>query len=240
MRVLVTRPENASRRTATRLKSLGHETVILPLMEAHHHAEAVREALQRPHAALAITSAEAVRVLEILGDELAPHLDAPVFAVGEATAAAARAAGFRSVEAAEGTGASMVDAFSDRLRTLTSRHPLLYLAGTPRSPVFEEGLAARAIPLTAVTSYTMTPLPIPEDAISAALQTLPLQVILLYSRQTARVFFGLSPSPESLPNVRGSRILCLSENVADEVPVSLRPNIRIARSPDEDSLFALL
>lgn len=140
MRVLVTRPEEASHRTAKRLETMGHRPVVLPLMRAEHHPDDVLEGLRSPHAAIAITSAEAARVLQSLGQKTYPYLSVPLFAVGEATAMAARNAGFTAVEAAEGTASSMIARFGEGLRRITARHPLLYLAGNPRTVTFEAGL----------------------------------------------------------------------------------------------------
>lgn len=240
MRILVTRPENAGRRTASRLQALGHDPVLLPLMAADHHPEAVREALHKPRAALAITSAEAVRVLQSLGDGLSLHLEDTVFAVGEATAAAAREAGFRAVQVADGTGAGMVEIFGEQLIRLTKAAPLLYLAGTPRSPALEAGLAERNVPVLVAESYTMRPLPIDPQSLRTALAQPPVDTVLLYSRETARRFFEL-PFPQSGSEALcGASILCLSANVAEAVPEHLQQNIRTAARPDEDSLFALL
>lgn len=240
MRVLVTRPEEASHRTAAKIAALGHQAVLLPLMEAEHHPQAALDALRQPHAAVAVTSAETARVLRTLGGELHPHLRDTVFAVGDATADALRAIGFASVQAAEGTGASMVEYFRPQLRQLTSRHSLLYLAGQPRSPVFEEDLEAAGVPVTTVVSYTMRPVSIPEAVLSSALEQPPVDVVLLYSRATALRFFELPLSEDSLMVLSRSRILCLSDNVAQAVPKALKGNLATAASPDEDSLLALL
>lgn len=240
MRVLVTRPEEASRRTAAKIAALGHQAVLLPLMAAEHHPQAALDALRQPHAAVAVTSAETARALQTLGGDLHPYLQDTVLAVGHATADALRAIGFASVQAAEGTGASMVECFQPQLRQLTSRHPLLYLAGQPRSPVFEEDLEAASIPVATVVSYTMRPVPIPQSALSSALEKPPVDVVLLYSRATAQRFFELPLSEGSLIVLSRSRILCLSDNVAQAVPNALKGNLAIADKPDEDSLLALL
>ena len=240
MRILVTRPEEAGQRTAARLRTLGHDPVLLPLMIAEHHPDAVLAALRQPHAALAVTSAEAVRVLRSLGPELTPQLGTTVFAVGEATAIAAREAGFSSVQVAEGTGASMVEIFGGQLVRRTSSAPLLYLAGSPRSPVLEAGLAALEVPVLVAETYSMHPLSIDPEAVETALGHPPIDIVLLYSQETARRFFEVVSSEESLEALRRVPLLCLSENVAKAVPERLRQNVHAATRPDEDSLLTLL
>ena len=65
MRVLVLRPEPAAGRTAARLAARGHEAVLLPLSQAEHDTDAASAGLAGPHSAIAITSAEAARVLAL-------------------------------------------------------------------------------------------------------------------------------------------------------------------------------
>lgn len=89
MRIVITRPQRLGERTAAKLEALGHEPVLLPLFYPVHHGERAVSALSAPLAAIAVTSAEALRALETSRDGLAPYLSEPLFAVGGATAEAA-------------------------------------------------------------------------------------------------------------------------------------------------------
>lgn len=91
-RLAVLRPEPGNAATAARIAALGHRVVRLPLFEVR----AVSWDAPDPAAydSLLLTSANAVRHG---GDGLASLLAIPVHAVGEATAEAARAAGFTVV-----------------------------------------------------------------------------------------------------------------------------------------------
>ncbi|MDZ7873142.1 MAG: uroporphyrinogen-III synthase [Rhizobium sp.] len=87
MRVLVTRPEPASARTAAELERRGHEPVLLPLMQAMQQPEALASPPAPDAGFLAVTSAEAMRVLKTLPDNARRlFLALPLFAVGRATA----------------------------------------------------------------------------------------------------------------------------------------------------------
>ncbi|MFB9953165.1 uroporphyrinogen-III synthase [Rhizobium puerariae] len=236
MRVVVTRPEPSARRTADRLERLGHHPVLLPVSRAVHHPETARDALRKPHAALALTSAEAGRVLSSLGDQLAPYLEETLYAVGDATAKAAAAAGFRNIRTGTGTGAELAKLIASHTASLAA--PLLYLAGKPRSPGFEEGLRARNLPFVTAEIYEMSPVAHDGNAIRAALLDPKADAVLLYSRKNAQLFFDLSaPHAEALA---ATLMLCLSDNVANAVPDEFHRNIKIAGHPDEDGLFALL
>jgi uroporphyrinogen-III synthase len=237
MRVLVLRPEPAATRTAEKLATLGHEAVRLPLSRAEHDVAAVKAALTKPHAAIAITSAEAARLLAGIGENLAPHRQTPLFAVGEASAEAARRAGFRTVVAGGGDGESLAKTILAHTRP---DGPILYLAGSPRAPGFERRLKEAGIPFHTAEAYRMVPLaPSPAEIEAALLAPVP-DAVLLYSRESARAFFALAPLAEAPKRFPAMRLLCMSANVAAAVPESFTARAAIAAAPDEESLLALL
>lgn len=234
MRVLVTRPEQSARRTADRLADLGHHAILLPLTRALHRPDIAETALKEPHAALVLTSAEAARVLLSL-DDLSPYLDETLYAVGEATAGAAQEIGFRNVRTGSGTGSELARMIA--ADAPISDAPLLYLAGCPRSASFEEGLLAAKIPLRVAEIYEMVAVPYDENTLARILEP-PVDAVLLYSREAARLFFELvAPYAGALET---TRIICLSDNVAAAVPPEFHRKIKIAPHADETGLLALL
>ncbi len=273
MRVIVTRPEFSARRTAARLAELGHTPVLLPMSRPVHKPEVALEALQAPHAALAITSAEAIRALSLLGPVLAGHLATPLLAVGRATAEAAIALGFTTVIDGGGSGTQLAEAAADYLSAqaqhlsaaphLTTGHHLspqarpvpaapqpspqacppsaqghhlsaqgapilLYLAGKPRSPHFETGLAARNIGFSTAEIYEMLPTNHDAATLRHALggtdgddgqhSSETKTAVLLYSKETARLFFSATESQGK--TLASMRFLCLSEAVAAAIPAT--------------------
>src|ERR1019366_8272450 len=93
MRLLVTRPQPEADALARRLTGLGHTVLVQPLMSIALAPEP--EGMAQP-AALAITSGNAVKALAAW-PRVGAWKGATVYAVGSATAAAARAAGFADV-----------------------------------------------------------------------------------------------------------------------------------------------
>ncbi|HEX3163939.1 MAG TPA: uroporphyrinogen-III synthase, partial [Pseudolabrys sp.] len=92
MRVVVTRPEPAGKRTATALRALGHEVLVAPLMTV----QSVPADLSGHWGSVVITSANAPgAIAENAAKTTLIHL--PLFAVGERSAAAAKEAGFTNV-----------------------------------------------------------------------------------------------------------------------------------------------
>jgi uroporphyrinogen-III synthase len=236
MRVVVTRPENSARRTAERLQDLGHRPVLLPLTKAIHHPEVAEAALAGPHAALAVTSAETLRVLSLLGERLTPFLGRTLYAVGETTAKAAEEAGFRDIRSGAGTGAELAELIAGYALDLDA--PLLYLAGQPRSPKFEDGIHAKGVPFVTAEVYEMTPIAYDEAFIRDILLDPPVDAVLLYSRENARLFCDFA-APH-LKELASAQFVCLSDNVAEIIPREFHRNIKIASHPDEDGIFALL
>lgn len=236
MRVVVTRPENSARRTAERLQNLGHQPVLLPLTRTIHHPKIAEASLASPHSALAVTSAEALRVLSALGERLIPFLGQTLFAVGETTAKAAEDAGFRNIRRGPGTGAELAEIIASDASDLDA--PLLYLAGKQRSPKFEDGMHAKGVPFVTAEVYEMTPIAYDEVFIRDILLDPPVDAVLLYSRETARLFCDFA-APH-LQELASLRFLCLSDNVAEIIPREFHRNIKIASHPDEDGVLALL
>ncbi len=94
-RVWITRVEPGASRTAARLTALGFEPVVAPLLMIRTLGPVID---LTGVAALAFTSANGVTAFAALN----AVRDKPVFAVGDATAEAARLAGFRDVRSASG------------------------------------------------------------------------------------------------------------------------------------------
>ncbi len=99
-RVWVTRAEPGAARTADRLTALGFTPIIAPLLTLAPLPEALHAAPDPAAvAALALTSPNGVEAFAPLIPRFRHH---PAFAVGDATAEAARAAGFAHVRSAAG------------------------------------------------------------------------------------------------------------------------------------------
>lgn len=246
MRVVVTRPMRSGQKTATLLRERGHEPILLPLTEAVHKAQAAREALARQPDALAVTSAEALRALDTSGIDLSGHLDRSVFAVGAATARAARECGFKTVITGEGDGAALARLVKTTLtpdtQALSAKSPaahVLYLAGRPREGGFETTLATSAITLDVAEIYEMQPVLWERPALQAMLD-IPPDAVLLYSRETARIFFDLVQAHDLAPLLHTSRFICISEKVLDVVPTPHRSRACASTTPSEYAMLQLL
>lgn len=241
MRVLILRPEQTAARTARKLAALGHETARLPLSRPQHDLDAVKAALAERHSAIAITSAEVARLFGHLGDTLDRHLLTTVFSVGQASANAASAAGFRTVLTPGGNGRDLADMIVAHCRDFgMPAEPILYLAGVPRARGFETRLTEAGIPLRTVEAYRMVPVvPRRTETETALLKPVP-DAVLFYSGESARAFFKLSPLVEIPERFLSTLMLCMSANVAKAVPQRFAASTVVASAPNEESLLDLL
>lgn len=119
-RVLVLRPEPGASATAGKARALGLTAQAVPLFDISPIAWSAPEAADFD--GVLLTSANALRHA---GDKLAAYRGLPVYAVGEATAEAARQAGFGIAS----TGNAGVDRLLD---SIEPRLKLLHLCGEDR------------------------------------------------------------------------------------------------------------
>src|SRR6516162_561921 len=149
MRALVTRPWEESEALAAALAMRGIEALIEPLMEVHFLAPPALDL--RGVQALLCTSANGVRALaRATGDR-----GVPLFAVGDATAAAARAAGFAAVERAGGDVNSLTHLAAARLRPQNGS--LLHIAGRVVAGDLAGALRAQGFTVTRSVLYEARP-----------------------------------------------------------------------------------
>jgi len=142
-RLVIVRPEPGASASVDHARALiGIDAFAMPLFAVEPVAWAVPD--PREFDALLLTSANAVRQG---GEGLAQLRGLPVYAVGEATAATAREAGFEVA----GTGDAGVDAL---LSSIPGRVRLLHLCGEHRTAA----AVANAVPV-----YRSVELPTPDD-----------------------------------------------------------------------------
>lgn len=209
MRVWVTRTRPGADRTAERLRALGHEPVVQPVLEVR---PAPAKLDLEGVGLIAFTSANGVSAFAAL----TPRRDLPVFAVGDATAAAARAAGFTEVRSAAGDVAALAAALAAAPRA----GAVLHAAGRPRAG----DLAASGVPVRTVELYETVPLAIIPPA--------EIDAVLVHSPHAGRT---LAAAGGRLPLV-----LAISEAAAATLRAISVQAIRIAARPDETALLALL
>lgn len=247
MRVLVTRPEPGGTRTATRLASLGHEPVVMPLFETRVTATAEGLPPVATIGGFVATSARAFAIFGetgITGSELSRL---PVLAVGPATAQAARQAGFVRIIEGGGTAEDLAALIGENAHQASAADfpdasdgtgVLVYLAGVPRRTVIEAALENSRAAYAVLNCYEMTEISYSTDIVKSRFLAPVPDAVLLYSANAARRFFELCANHELGKTLDSVRFFCLSSAIARELDKGWQSRVVVAEHPDEDSLLA--
>ncbi|PYE88922.1 uroporphyrinogen-III synthase [Phyllobacterium leguminum] len=230
-RVLVTRPEPGASLTARRLEAMGFSPVVLPLSETTPLAAKVSPG---EYDAVTITSVNAIR--HGAPELIASLIDLPIYAVGEKTARAAKAAGFRDVIAAAGDGEALAALL---LEALSPGAHVLYLAGRVRRSDFEKMVRTHGLAVTVCETYDTVAID-RQDAVKM-LGDAPIDAALVYSVFAAKALITLSERPETPVDFwQNTRFLCLSSRIQKSLSNEWKKRASVSERPDEQALFKLL
>lgn len=212
-RLIVLRPEPGASETVRRARERGLEAIAIPVFEV----EPVDWAEPDPadFDALLLTSANAAFHG---GGGLKGLLDLPVYAVGKATAEAARKAGFLPEKAGDG-------GVDDLLATINPEMRLLHLTGQDRRPATVERK------ITAIPVYRSVALPAP-----AGLEQVESAVVLVHSPRAGQRFQELA---QQLGLEKSSIAIAAISKAASEAAGAGWSSVAVAESPNDEALLAL-
>jgi uroporphyrinogen-III synthase len=233
MRLLVTRPSPDGERTAAELRAQGHQVLLAPLLRI----EAVVDADfgSGPWAAILLTSASGARAIR-MHERCTELLAVPVLAVGRASAAAARDAGFSNVVSADGDAGDLARLAATRFGGAGT--PLLHLAGEDRARDLAGNLGARGIAVrTAVIYRAAAAARLPAEA-EALMRAGAIDGELHFSPRSADSY--LSCSRDLMDRALAPVHFCISERAAAPLRRAGAADIRIADRPNEAALLALV
>jgi uroporphyrinogen-III synthase len=230
MQVLVTRPQPQADATSRALLALGHAPLLDPAL--------VLERLPLPAidaaavAAILLTSANAVPSLT------SALLSRPIYAVGDATAAAARAAGAKDVRAGRSDGAALA---AQVIATLpVDAGELLHLAAEETRPGLAEALEGAGRRYRRAVVYRMVPAGAMPAAVRAALAAGHIEAALFFSPRSAEVWHARLVAAEPGATLRHVQAVCLSAAVADPIRALDWSALRIAPRPTHAALLRCL
>jgi uroporphyrinogen-III synthase len=233
MRLLVTRPEPAGARTAARLRAVGHDVIVMPVLQIEFipDPELGGDAFD----ALVLTSVNALRALA--QHQRSSELKGlPVYTVGRRTAEAARAIGFAPISA-DGNQHDLVALI------VAHSHPgarLLYIAGEHRTGDLGAALAPKGLKVDTVVAYRAVPVLHLGAEAAHAFATGRLDGVLHYSRRSAVAFLQVAESSGVFEAGVAAFHFCLSGPVAEPLLVAGASHVAIAPLPDEEALLELI
>ena len=219
-RVWITRAQPGAARTAARLTARGFTPVVVPLLTIRPLPDALKTAPDFATVnALAFTSPNGVEAFAALTPALR---DRPVFAVGDATAEAARDAGFANARSAAGDIHALA-----RLIAATSIKGLILAPGA-REPA---GDLPALLPACQIQR-----LPVYAAEETGAVPPADFDAVLLHSPRAARALAAcLNPDA-----ARNRLVVCISPAAAVPLQGLSFTEIRTADAPDENSMLTAL
>lgn len=236
MKALITRPETDAAPVADALRARGIEPVLAPMLRIEPIAGAATElvgALAGVQAVL-FTSANGVRIYA----EATSRRELPAYCVGEASAAAARIAGFRAVYSADGDVddlAALVAA-----RAAPGHGALLHAAGAETAGDLAATLGAEGFTVRRIVLYRAQPATALPPDVAAALECGKIDIGLFFSPRTALTFVRLAHAAGIVESGRAMTALALSPKVAAALDGIAWCAVVTAQAPNRRSLLAAL
>ena len=237
MRLIVTRPEPAAGKTAKKLRALGHDVIISPVLEI------VDSGLDMPagvFSAILVTSSNALRVMKSRGiDEIL--LQTPLYVAGDRTAEKARETGFENVHSASGNAGNLVELLNDDADLIGGgENPLLYVCGADATSGFLEDLEKLGLQVISWINYKAILVDqLTHKSVELLISGNPVGVVL-YSARSARQFSQLLMAQIPTQHFDNIEFYSISENVKKALALPLQKQCLVANNPDEASLFELI
>lgn len=232
MRALITRPRENAGAIARALSERDIEPIQEPLLEirATDHGPIDLDGVQ----AVLLTSAFGAREFATSTE----RRDLPIFAVGDATADAARSAGFDKVESARGDAEALAMLVMEKLKPADGA--LLHaggrtIAGDLAGQLGEAGYEVRRVEL-----YSALPAPALSIETIEALKSGGLDLVLFFSPRTAGTFVRLVQEAGVADKCAQVTALCLSAQVAEAARAVGWRRVEIADRPEQPAMIALV
>ncbi|MET4697238.1 uroporphyrinogen-III synthase [Constrictibacter sp. MBR-5] len=232
MRALITRPRENAGAIARALSERDIEPIQEPLLEirATDHGPIDLDGVQ----AVLLTSAFGAREFATSTE----RRDLPIFAVGDATADAARNAGFDKVESARGDAEALAMLVMEKLKPADGA--LLHaggrtIAGDLAGQLGEAGYEVRRVEL-----YSALPAPALSIETIEALKSGGLDLVLFFSPRTAGTFVRLVQEAGVADRCAQVTALCLSAQVAEAARGVGWRRVEIADRPEQPAMIALV
>ena len=166
------------------------------------------------------------------------HRHLRLFAVGQATAQRAAAAGFERVSSADGDAEALAALVVQSCRPEAG--PLLLAAGRGHGSALVGALRRHGFRVLRRVSYATTPVPELPHSATVALAAGALTAALFFSAETARIGVQLLRTARLDVSVGGIDALAIGQTAA----MALQPlpwrHIRVAAQPNQDAMLALL
>ena len=237
MRLIVTRPEEDAAQLISKLERAGHSALAAPMIRIQNLPDV--KLPPSPWQAILVTSANSIRALNALPGSTRLK-SVPVFAVGPASAEAARSAGFAKVTTANGNLDALTALALAKLDPADA--PVFYPSGTVISGDLKAKLEDNGFSCTRLPLYEAEPARKLSPQAAEEVRAGTADGVLLFSPRTARVWAKCLAAAELTTAASSLTHCCLSTAVAEALAESLEPGaklkyVTVAPEPNEDSLL---
>lgn len=227
--VLITRPEPGASQTAERIAAMGLAPVLAPLMTILPNRIGDPPA---GFAATVLTSRNAIPACPPVCHER------PAFAVGSATAARARQAGFTKVFDADADAAALPDLI---VATIGARGQTLVLpTGLGQGGPLTTALRGRGFRVWRRVAYKAAAAEALPEAAVRHLQRKDIHTALFFSAETARTFVRLVQAAGLEQTLAAVEAVSISERTAMALDPLPWRRVSVADRPNQDSMLVLL
>ncbi len=210
---------------------MGHEPVLAPLITIESSGEAAASLLQGVQA-IALTSARALPFL------IAPAARAlPLYAVGPASAAAARRAGFGQVIDAGGDAAALANCLR---QNLAAGSCVLHPSGADQARDLSTLVAGSGIEIRRRIVYRAVAVERLPQAANHVLSTGALDGVTFFSPRTSKTFVSLATETGLDATTAALSAYCLSPAVAAGLTGSVWREIQSATRPDRTGMLEMI
>jgi uroporphyrinogen-III synthase len=225
---LITRPNTEAKPTGDKLETMGHRVLYAPMLKI----DPISFEIPHESRSLILTSKNGARFgLANIGDK-----DRAIFAVGEQTAAVARAMGFTNITVGPGTARKLVPLLLEC--GINQKREYAHLCGNEIAYNISAVLSDEGIDAVNTVTYQTLPNRSFNMAVEEAMNEGKVDSVLFYSPRTATIFeeaISETGHHDWLPQLDA---YCLSPRVADELMGPWR-SIKNAILPTEKALFGL-
>jgi uroporphyrinogen-III synthase len=226
MKLLVTRPIEDATALAEKLEGMGHEAVIVPLLEIVPRGDVILPDIN--FQAVCVSSANGLNAKV----DVSRFHHIPFFAIGPQSALEARRQGFDHVHDKGGNVEGLVQVICKNLKP--SDGPILYLSGSETTGDLEGKLKAHGFNVSRVIGYDAQPRAVANLAVLVA----GADGVLIYSPRTTKLWVAQVQAHGLADSVKNLKHFCLSANVAANLPQGWAK--RISQTPNENGMLTLL
>ena len=229
MRLMITRPLEDAAPLAEELAGLGIESMVEPLLSIELSDAGIPDLSGVQ--ALLLTSANGVRAYCALARERR----LPVYAVGDATARAAKDVGFATVISAAGDVASLAALVRDKLKPRDGA--LVHVAGSNVAGDLAGLLGQAGFEYRRAQLYHARKAVALSPVAMRALEGGSLDGVVLYSPRTAESFVDLLTKAGAADLAKRLIAFCLSDAVANSAGALAWSRVVVAATPDQAALI---